>query len=81
MDELETFSKNPSRLKAYCQQLHEIENRADEVYELFIMQLFNEETDCIELMKTKEIMQELEKTTDAADHVGKLLKNIIVKYA
>lgn len=81
MDELETFSKSPSRLKAYCQQLHEIENRADEVYELFIMQLFNEETDCIELMKTKEIMQELEKTTDAADHVGKLLKNIIVKYA
>ena len=27
------------------------------------------------------IMQELEKTTDAADHVGKLLRNIIVKYA
>ena len=25
--------------------------------------------------------QELEKTTDAADHVGKLLRNIIVKYA
>ena len=35
----------------------------------------------IELIKTKEIMQELEKTTDAADHVGKLLRNIIVKYA
>lgn len=81
MDELETFSKHPSKLKEYCQQLHEIENRADEVYELFIMQLFNEETDCIELIKTKEIMQELERTTDAADHVGKLLKNIIVKYA
>lgn len=81
MDELETFSKNPSRLKDYCQKLHEIENHADEVYDLFIMQLFNEETDCIELIKTKEIMQELEKTTDAADHVGKLLRNIIVKYA
>lgn len=81
MDELESFSKNPSKLKDCCQQLHEMENRADEVYELFIMQLFNEETDCIELIKTKEIMQELEKTTDAADHVGKILKNIIVKYA
>ena len=63
MDELETFSKNPSRLKDYCQKLHEIENHADEAYDLFIMQLFNEETDCIELIKTKEIMQELEKTT------------------
>lgn len=45
------------------------------------MQLFNEEMNGIELIKTKEIMQELEKTTDAADHVGKVLKNIIVKYA
>ena len=45
------------------------------------MQLFNEETDCIELIKTKEIMQELEKTTDAADRVGKILKNFIIKYA
>lgn len=81
MDELEHFGKNPSRLKDYCLQLHELENRADEVYELFIMQLFNEETDCIELIKTKEIMQELEKTTDAADRVGKILKNFIIKYA
>ncbi len=81
VDELEHFSKNPSRLKNCCLQLHELENRADEVYELFIMQLFNEETDCIELIKTKEIMQELEKTTDAADRVGKILKNFIIKYA
>lgn len=81
VDELEHFGKNSSRLKECCQQLHELENHADEVYELFIMQLFNEETDCIELIKTKEIMQELEKTTDAADRVGKILKNFIVKYA
>ena len=27
------------------------------------------------------IMHELEKTTDAAEHVGKILKNLIVKYA
>ena len=67
--------------KPSAKKLHEIENHADEAYDLFIMQLFNEETDCIELIKTKEIMQELEKTTDAADHVGKLLRNIIVKYA
>lgn len=81
MNNLETLNKNSSKLKDYCSQLHEIENRADEVYELFIMQLFNEEMNGIELIKTKEIMQELEKTTDAADHVGKVLKNIIVKYA
>lgn len=37
--------------------------------------------DCIELIKIKEIMHELEKTTDAAERVGKILRNLIVKYA
>lgn len=29
----------------------------------------------------KEIMYELEKATDTAEHVGKIIKTIIVKYA
>ena len=44
--------------------------RADDIYEFFITRLFEEEKDCIELIKIKEIMYELEKTTDAAEHVG-----------
>lgn len=40
-----------------------------------------EEKDCIELIKIKEIMLELEKTTDVAEQVGKILKNLIIKYA
>ena len=81
MDELETFRKNPKPLREYCSRLHDIENQADDVYELFITKLFEEEKDCIELIKIKEIMHELEKTTDAAEHVGKILKNLIVKYS
>lgn len=81
MDELETFRKNPTALRQYCAKLHDIENQADDVYEFFITRLFEEEKDCIELIKIKEIMHELEKTTDAAEHVGKILKNLIVKYA
>ena len=46
-----------------------------------VAKLFEEEKDCIELIKIKEIMHELEKTTDAAEHVGKILKSLIVKYA
>lgn len=62
-------------------KLHDIENQADDVYELFVKKLFEEEKDCIELIKIKEIMHELEKTTDAAERVGKILRNLIVKYA
>lgn len=81
MDELENFRKNPSTLREYCRKLHDIENQADDVYEFFIIKLFEEEKDCIEIIKIKEIMQELEKTTDSAEQVGKILKNLIVKYA
>jgi len=64
-----------------CRSLLPELNQADDVYEFFITRLFEEEKDCIELIKIKEIMHELEKTTDAAEHVGKILKNLIVKYA
>jgi len=81
MDELENFRKSPTTLRDYCRKLHDIENQADDVYEFFIIKLFEEEKDCIEIIKIKEIMQELEKTTDSAEQVGKILKNLIVKYA
>ena len=81
MDELEIFRKKATELRACCTKLHDIENQADDVYELFVKKLFEEEKDCIELIKIKEIMHELEKTTDAAERVGKILRNLIVKYA
>lgn len=81
MDELEKFKKNPTKLRENCLKLHDLENSGDDIYENFIIKLFEEETDSIEIIKIKEIMQELEKTTDAAESVGKVLKNLIVKYA
>lgn len=81
MDELELFQKKPANLRDYCIKLHDLENKGDDIYEHFIIKLFEEEKDGIEIIKIKEIMQELEKTTDAAERVGKVLKNLIVKYA
>lgn len=81
IDELDVLKKDAKRIKLYCTELHDIENKADDVYENFIIELFEKETDSIELIKLKEIMGGLEKTTDAADYVGKIIKMIIVKNA
>jgi predicted phosphate transport protein (TIGR00153 family) len=81
VDELDTLKKKNGNIIKYCQELHDIENKADDVYENFIISLFEKETDGIELMKVKEIMYELEKATDVAEYVGKIIKTIIVKYA
>src|SRR5574344_1597220 len=81
MNELGTLRKNASSLKARSKELHDLENKADDIYEVAIINLFEEEKDGIELVKTKEILAELEAATDAAERVGKVLKTIIVKYA
>jgi len=81
VDELDVLKKNSKKIKEYCVELHDIENRADDVYEHFLIKLFENESNGIELIKLKEIMYELEKATDAAEYVGKIIKTIIVKYA
>lgn len=73
--------RDPGVVRAACRRLHEIENSADDVYENFIMKLFVEEKDAIELLKQVEIMQMLEDATDKAYRVADVLKTIIVKYA
>ncbi|HEY5589507.1 MAG TPA: DUF47 family protein [Paludibacter sp.] len=81
VDELDVMKKNSKKIKEYCLELHDIENRADDVYENFLIELFAKEKDAVEIIKLKEIMYELEKATDAAEYVGKIIKTIIVKYA
>ncbi|MDL2265327.1 DUF47 family protein [Parabacteroides sp. OttesenSCG-928-G07] len=79
--ELDKVKKNPSVVKQQVRRMHEIENLADDVYEHYIMSLFENEKDAIELFKHMEIMQMLENATDKAYRVTDVLKTIIVKYA
>ncbi|MDD3161413.1 MAG: DUF47 family protein [Bacteroidales bacterium] len=81
VNELHTITKKPFYALDQINNLHTVEHEADDVYEHFVMELFEKEVDSIELIKIKEIMQELEKTTDRLDAVGKIIKTIIVKYA
>ena len=81
IDELHLSKKDSQKIKGYCTDLHDIENRADDVYENFIINLFKDGKDDIEIIKLKEIMYELEKATDVAEYVGKIIKTILVKYA
>jgi len=81
IDQLDVLKKNSAKIKEYCKELKVVENKADDVYENFLIDLFENQKDGIELIKLKEIMSELERATDAAETVGKIIKTIIVKYA
>ncbi len=79
--ELDTLKKDSVRIAEYCSQLAALEHKADDVYEHFLIDLFENEKDAIEIIKLKDILHELERATDAAENVGKIIKTIIVKYA
>jgi len=81
VDELHVLKRNANRIKHYCKELHLIESKADDVFHNFTIQLFEKETDAIEIIKLKDIMSVLETITDETDHVSKIIKTIIVKYA
>lgn len=81
IDALDAVRKNVIHLRACSEELHDLENKADDLYEVAIINLFEQENNGIELVKVKEILSEIEKATDAAERVGKVLRTIIVKYA
>ena len=81
VDELAKIKKTDRQLRQHYKEIKRLEEEADVVYERSIMDLFHDETDTVELIKVKEITQELEKTANRVDHAGKVFKTIFVKYA
>lgn len=73
--------KNPEKIKEACIHINEIENLADDVYNMAISQLFEHETNTVELIKKKEIYQVLEKATDKLEDASDVIKSIIIKQA
>ena len=78
---LANIKKNAKDIRHICRELHDMENKADDIYEEFLSNLFANEQDVKEIMKLKSIMRELEKAANAIENVGKIIKTIIIKYA
>lgn len=81
VQELDKLKSDHKDIQEHCHQLHCLENTADDIYEQFIVNLFEDPPAAIEVIKLKEIMYELEQATDAAEEVSIIIKTIIVKYA
>ena len=79
--ELQNLKKTDTQLRSHCREIKRLEEEADGIYETAIMSLFKEETSSVELIKMKEITQELEKAVNKINSTGKVIKSILVKYA
>lgn len=78
---LNEVKSSSEQVKLHVKRIKQLEEEADGVYESGTSGLFKSEMRTLELMKLKEIIQELEKSANKINSVGKVLKTIIVKYA
>lgn len=78
--ELRSF-KNIRVIADACVRINSAENQADHTCNLAIARLFEFETNAIELIKQKEVLQTLEIATDKCEDAANVLESILVKNA
>ncbi len=64
-----------------CVKINSLENHADDIYDRAIADLFELESNAVELIKMREIYQALEIATDKCEDSANVIETIIIKYA
>lgn len=80
---IETFdnlAKSGDSFRKHYKEIKRLEEKADIIYEKGITELFINEREAVELIKLKEVIQELENSVNKINTTGKVLKTIFVKY-
>ena len=67
------------RIIQHCIEINRIEGQVDDIVRQAIVDLFDNETNPIQVIKLKEIYDYLESTADACEDVADALQNIVVK--
>jgi uncharacterized protein len=62
-------------------EINRLENEADRVHQQAVRELFQQEKNPIEIMKWKELLDELEKATDECEDVANVLEGVVVKHS
>lgn len=73
--------KNLRAITESCVQINSLENQADDLLDNAIIKLFASNTDAIELVKLKDIYQDMEIITDKCEDAANVIESIIIKYA
>lgn len=64
-----------------CVKVNSFENEADDILDDALKQLFLLETNAIELIKKKELYQDMEIVTDKCEDAANVIESIIIKYS
>jgi uncharacterized protein len=81
VSELATFKKKGNTIKQCWIEIHRLENEGDTASRAAIANLFENESDAIEIIKWKEIYEHLEMGIDKCEDVANILEQIVLKHA
>lgn len=76
-----TDTRRAEELQKILHKINQYENDADIIFDQAIAELFDRESDAIELIKTKEVLVTLETATDKCEDVANVLEAIKIKNA
>lgn len=71
--------KDSATITTACIKISELENQCDDIYHEILSDMFETETNAVELIKKRDIIQALEKAADKAEDVADVIKSIIIK--
>lgn len=69
------------RITVACKKISKLESKADVVFDNAVMDIFENETDAIKIIKYKEVLTALEDASDKCKDVANVLETIVVKYS
>lgn len=73
--------KNLRAITEACVLINSLENQADDLLDNAIINLFASGTDAMEVVKLKDIYQDMEIITDKCEDAANVIESIIIKYA
>jgi uncharacterized protein len=72
--------KNSPKILKVCVEINTLENEGDYILRTAVANLFNKETDAIELIKLKEISERIEEALDICEDVSNIVEGIVLKH-
>lgn len=73
--------KNLKGIADCCKRIYKLENKADNVFDKAVADIFENETDAINVIKYKEVLAALESASDKCKGVANVLESITVKHS
>jgi hypothetical protein len=64
-----------------CVEINRLENEADNIYRRAIAELFHNGNDPIEVMKWRDIFDNIEEATDRCEDVANIVEGVVLEYA